>query len=233
MKDQSTVILVFSQQADQEVLRKQWTGPGTVSLKLLGKWNQKALRLAKNTKAPVLLSSDLIDHQGSFHEQISRAFDCVFALGYEKIICIGNDCPGLRTSTLATAIDMLESGSTVLGPDRRGGVYLIGIDKERWKMLEGAQIPWQKEGLFDHLYQMISGLGNIQVLDKLNDIHSTHEVRSSWLAGELTLNEMLQWQKIIVAYLNIRPLVFILRRSGTLLKTAATLRGPPMSIPSL
>lgn len=229
MKDQSTAILIFAQQSDQEVGRKKWIGPDRVSIRLIKEWNRKTLSIARKTGSPVLLSTDLIDHEGSFHDQINNAFNRAFDLGFENILCIGNDCPGLHSESLKTALTLLESGKTVLGPDHSGGVYLIGINRQIWKNLEVSQIPWQEHNLFDHLHQVVSQSSEVGLLEKLHDIHSAKAIRQSWLDRELSLSEMLDWQQFIRKNEQTVPSLFTENIPVRCLCYSRDLRGPPLA----
>jgi glycosyltransferase A (GT-A) superfamily protein (DUF2064 family) len=48
-------------------------------------------------------------------------------LGYDEIVAIGRDCPALRALDIERAFLELASRKLVLGPDHRGGCYLIAF----------------------------------------------------------------------------------------------------------
>ncbi len=63
-----------------------------------------------------------------FGERIENALGDLCARGYERVVVVGRDCPELTALEIATAFARLATGcSLVLGPDQRGGCYLIGI----------------------------------------------------------------------------------------------------------
>ncbi|GEM_PF-1000598 len=65
----------------------------------------------------------------SFGEKFTAAISDAFSLGYEEVVCVGNDCLELTASDLQTAFEKLFSHSLVLGDAKDGGVYLIGIQR--------------------------------------------------------------------------------------------------------
>jgi glycosyltransferase A (GT-A) superfamily protein (DUF2064 family) len=62
-----------------------------------------------------------------FRARFENAIETVARLGYDEIVAIGRDCPGLRASDVERAFAELKTRKLVLGPDHRGGCYLIGF----------------------------------------------------------------------------------------------------------
>lgn len=71
------------------------------------------------------------------------AFEHMFGMGYEKMLLIGTDCPGITTSILNEALIALSHKDVVFGPAQDGGYYLIGM-KTPWPVLFDG-IPWSRE----------------------------------------------------------------------------------------
>lgn len=63
----------------------------------------------------------------SFAEKLENAVEEIKDLGYEEIVIVGRDCPHLNETDIASAFDALQSRRLVLGPDHRGGCYLIAL----------------------------------------------------------------------------------------------------------
>ncbi len=143
-----TAVLLFALPDSIESSRK------TISPKSVSLW--RAMRALTRVKAhasglPLLHSHRLIDHRGTFGEQLSSALSVAFAQGYEQIICIGNDCPDLSVPDLRRAAAALADNKLPLGADQRGGVYLAGFRREQFDADAIAQLPWQTEHLADAL----------------------------------------------------------------------------------
>lgn len=64
-------------------------------------------------------------------DRMFRAFEEVFAMGYEECILIGTDVPELRTGDLMRAFEVLKTQDVVFGKTQDGGYYLVGMKKAR------------------------------------------------------------------------------------------------------
>ncbi len=63
----------------------------------------------------------------NFKTRLHHAVGTLVAAGYERIVIVGNDCPDLGRADIDEAFHRLEDHDAVLGPDHRGGNYLIGL----------------------------------------------------------------------------------------------------------
>lgn len=78
----------------------------------------------------------------SFGQRLENAIESLTTLGYEEIVIVGRDCPDLEPSDIRDAFALLEQYRLVLGPDHRGGCYLIGLHANDTSRLNGVQ--WQR-----------------------------------------------------------------------------------------
>jgi len=81
-------------------------------------------------------------HRQSGHDFASRlenAVEKIHALGYDAVVVIGRDCPSLRAMDIERAFVELASKKLVLGPDRRGGCYLIAFRSEDRALLRDVR----------------------------------------------------------------------------------------------
>ena len=62
-----------------------------------------------------------------FGARLENAIARINELGYDEVVVIGRDCPTLRPIDIEGAFGKLESRKLVLGPDHRGGCYLIAF----------------------------------------------------------------------------------------------------------
>ena len=90
----------------------------------------------------------------SFGERLANAFADVFALGFDRVVAVGIDTPGLRPSHLDAAFGSLERAPAVLGPDADGGVYLIGLARAE----PGAfsRVSWQTRDVLADLQRALA-----------------------------------------------------------------------------
>ncbi len=78
----------------------------------------------------------------NFAERFENALETIRSLGYEQIVAVGRDCPSLCARDISFAFEQLETHRIVLGPDHRGGCYLIAFRTEELHLLRG--IRWEK-----------------------------------------------------------------------------------------
>ena len=67
-----------------------------------------------------------------FGERFTNAIKDIFNQGYEYVITVGNDSPGLKTSHILKALRFLQHNKVVLGPSLDGGFYLLGLHKDQF-----------------------------------------------------------------------------------------------------
>lgn len=76
------------------------------------------------------LFQNRIQEGNDLGERMKNAFNSSFTAGYEKIVIIGTDCPGINKSILENAFIALNNLDIVIGPATDGGYYLLGMKKE-------------------------------------------------------------------------------------------------------
>lgn len=119
----------------------------------------------------------------SFAERLENAIESLAQLGYQEIVIVGRDCPELGQSDIFEAFALLRQHRLVLGPDHRGGCYLIGIHVNDQGKLHG--IRWQRNTDFR---QIVDRFGDQQVcrlcvkldLDSLSDVWLLTRSQSPW-----------------------------------------------------
>jgi hypothetical protein len=77
-----------------------------------------------------------------FTARLENAIERINELGYDEIVVIGRDCPTLRPIDIEQAFEKLESRKLVLGPDHRGGCYLIAFHLRDRDLLDG--VVWKR-----------------------------------------------------------------------------------------
>lgn len=181
----STAILIFTQEASKEASRKMLTPTKNkgvnrlVFTKLNHFVGQTATAAASNsTKLTVFYSNQLIsENKSNFGKQLSLAIQLVFEKGFEKVICIGNDCPALDKNRILEAAEKLQTTDAVIGPDNRGGVYLLGISQKDFKPEVFENLAWQNEEMLESYIEQFANQ-SILMLEALSDIHSFQELQT-------------------------------------------------------
>jgi uncharacterized protein len=114
-----------------------------------------------------------------FTERFGHAFQTIFDKGYDRVISIGSDCPAITPALLRKAAQELTANGIVLGPSTDGGVYLIGLSKERFEQIDFGSIDWKTDQVFAELSEHISEQGKAVCLPILSDIDSSQDLASA------------------------------------------------------
>lgn len=167
-----TAILLFARIAGEEVLCKpQWEQQGqTESGRVTDALLHHTVFVAKGSDIP-LVAIDSERHTGAnTGERLSNAMQEVFSAGYQRVICIGADCPSLTSADLTQAHDALRHHRVVVGPTAGGGAYLLGLHINSFDPETLAMLSWQTDELLSELvlysYRMGAGMGRLAMLEQ-------------------------------------------------------------------
>jgi hypothetical protein len=104
-----------------------------------------------------------------FAERLANAFADAEALGYEQVVVVPGDVPGLDAALLGEARRALDRVGVVLGPSPDGGVFLLGCAPSLARAFR--DVRWQSGAVFADLCAKASGLGlAVRVLRALDDV---------------------------------------------------------------
>jgi len=109
----------------------------------------------------------------SFGERLTNAIEELANLGYSEIVMVGRDCPDLEIADIHLAFDRLGDFRLVLGPDHRGGCYLIAIHAADRSEL--CSVIWQQDT--DRIQLQEIFLGETFILPVKHDIDSVADIR--------------------------------------------------------
>jgi len=141
----------------------------------------------------VLLVSDSEDadipQRGSgFEERFLNALTDVASLGFEHMVVIGSDTPGLSAQSLRTALH--SSTQICVGPASDGGFYLLGIRSKDIHRLKG--LPWQKKTLLKALLERLLSHTLLQTRNDVDDwldlfraLRQIPELKLAWCPSTL------------------------------------------------
>ncbi len=110
----------------------------------------------------------------SFAERLENAVEKIHELGYDKIVTIGRDCPTLCARDIERAFAELSSSKLVLGPDHRGGCYLIAFRSAERALLR--DVRWN-QNTDCALLSSRCGTSEIFLLPVKHDLDSWADVR--------------------------------------------------------
>jgi uncharacterized protein len=181
----STAILVFTQEASKEATRKMLApsknkGVNQLVFDKLNHFVERtaAAAVSKADNLKVFYSNQLIkSNNTSFGQQLSEAIQVVFEQGFEKVICIGNDCPALDENHILAAVKKLQTVDTVIGPDNRGGVYLLGLSNKSFNPEIFENLAWQSNKMLESFIEQYANEA-VLLLETLSDIHTFQELQT-------------------------------------------------------
>ena len=139
-------VLIFAEDAHVELARRAFPNAARPLLNLpaFGAELSHGIDVHLFTSGHGSIAHGLRVHRQAGHDfatRLENAIERINELGYDEIVVIGRDCPSLRPIDIEDAFGKLESRKLVLGPDHRGGCYLIAFrlcDRDllrdvRWK----------------------------------------------------------------------------------------------------
>ena len=136
----------------------------------------------------------------SFGERLENAIETLAQVGYQQIVIIGQDCPDLELVDIRRAFEFLEKHRLVLGPDHRGGCYLIGFHASDAPRLTG--VLWQQNTDFRQIRGRFAGDPVLQLPVKL-DLDTWQDV---WLLAR-SKNPLRTMARILLrSLLALRPI---------------------------
>lgn len=96
-------------------------------------------------KSMVPSAFELMPQEGDdLGERLSRAFEQLFSLGYERVVAIGADSPTLPPAYIKQSFELLAGAELVLGPSADGGYYLIGMKAFHPELFRGVAMGTEK-----------------------------------------------------------------------------------------
>ena len=172
--DQPTLrkaILVFAEQLGHDLAKRRLPRSLRALLEL------PALRVAPDLSADVHLFTsgplrainqpNVHLQQGTtFAEKLENAVEQIAGLGYEQLAIVGRDCPKLEEQDLVLAFRQLSNHQLVLGPDHRGGCYLIALRVRDRHLLRG--IRWNRDRDFAQLRSRSRAVATLAVKPDLD-----------------------------------------------------------------
>ncbi len=224
----NTAILFFSRTARNEADAKQFSlhKRGRNDIAIASTLIRGTRQLIKGCQLPVYHIDEHQQQGENFGERLANAIEFVFDNGFLNVLVVGNDCPSLNRSILHAAVNALETRNLVLGPDKRGGVYLIGINKSAFEKKSFIQNPWQTDELYTSL-KLSFVQEDIFLLPVLSDANNAHDLVGIY--RKLGANNLVK--QIIASFIASFDYVFNLFTAACYCYSMCTraLRGPPIA----
>lgn len=109
-----------------------------------------------------------------FAARFEHAIETLSAQGYDEIVAVGHDCPALSATDIEQAFVELNHKQLVLGPDHRGGCYLIAFRAADRALLRG--IRWQRNTDCAQLQRRCQS-AEVALLSIKHDVDSWADIR--------------------------------------------------------
>lgn len=112
----------------------------------------------------------LPQHGAGFGERITNAVTDTLALGYHRVVIVGNDCPTLSPGDIEAAFTGLAGGAAyAAAPARDGGAYLIGVAGDSFSPAAFGSLPWRTASLFAALLHLEGAVAVADVRDDFDE----------------------------------------------------------------
>lgn len=220
---EDTAILLFAQSPHTEATTKWIHLARTRGVALSQRLTTQALHTAHATGLPVYHCSESEQRGATFGERLDHCVAAILA-DHQSVIIIGNDCPGLDTTVLTAAARELTRNDVVLGPDRRGGVYLIGISRAAYDRVDLLDVEWQTRHVITDLIDNVRNA--YTVLQPLTDLNHRVDSTTCQKYGEISHQDYLE----LLALLTVSAPISTQQSDATSYQAApvADSRGPPV-----
>jgi hypothetical protein len=144
-------VLLFHDQDDQAGLPPEWAAP----------------------------AEHVVSQRGdTLGERMTAAFEFAFAAGYDRLMVVGSDIPGISTQTVRTAVEALDDCDVVIVPAVDGGYCLIGARNDSFNPALFRGIPWSTAKVLDMTSRVCTANSlSFTLLDPLQDIDTLEDLR--------------------------------------------------------
>ena len=221
-----TAVLLFTRTSAEEAQAKRFCRSRRKNEAIASGLIKRSHDLVQQAGLPLVVIDSARQQGSTFGERLQHAFAQAFAQGYEQIICLGNDTPGLTPATLRQAAEALEQQDYVFGQATDGGVYLMGMHRHTFQQLDFSAISWNTALVFEELCQQTAAAYTAVLTPILPDADTCGDVLA--LSAQRSLGSFADWLRNLLLYF--RP-YFIHYTSCTpqAVPAATSLRGPPLS----
>ncbi len=187
----------------------------------------KTIQVVESTGLPFFIIDKAKQQSDNFGENLADTIAFVFSKNYEVVIAIGNDCPQLSADTLLDAALKMKHHQMVVGPDRNGGIYLLGITANLFNRNTISAIPWQTKNVFTSLLKYKeTSLKQISVLDELSDFNKLSDY--NFLQKILrSINGFIALIATIISGIKLSGFAVYLSTYTSCFLSKKQLRGPP------
>lgn len=203
MKTDNTAVIFFSRTQDSESQRKIFDPSFRNNAKIASAIIERTLKTLRKTGFDIIYYNEHLQKADSFGENIIGAFQHGFDQGYNQLILVGNDCVELSPSEILYSADQLSQSGVVLGPDYRGGLYLIGLNYERFSesLSNLRKLPWQQQKLWKECLLAFSDFFQLRRLHDINNVDDLRQfIASDHSVFSIKIRTLLSQKESVTTY---------------------------------
>jgi uncharacterized protein len=221
----NTAILFFTRTLREELKSKSLLANARLKNRLTRDLIEKTRRTLRQTRLRYFeIDSD--NQVGKTpNERLDHAVKTIWDKGFSRVIVIGNDCPEMTERDLLQADMALDRASLVVGPDYRGGAYLIGFRREKYQTGCILELPWHTGQFCQKLLQ--SYPDDHHIIAPLNDINEEEDLRT--IFNRTVRNRLVRFLRTYFDQL-FGPIYSTVTIPGLSIKYLPVRRGPPVNI---
>ncbi|NAS31649.1 DUF2064 domain-containing protein [Flavobacteriaceae bacterium R38] len=183
-KTNRTAVLIFVLSEEEEQRKKPFLRNNTLYHQL----NNRVKKVVEKTGLDYFFFNE--DHHigVGFGERFSNAIETVYEKGYDTVITIGNDSPGLNANHILKTQEALQKDHFVMGPAYDGGFYLMGLHKTYFNKAKFQSFSWNTSKVSSQIVEYIKQLtGAILILNYLFDIDNVSDLKKVYKTLSLSL----------------------------------------------
>ena len=160
----NTAIVIFADSAIECSKHRKLLRNEEANLNLFKNLNRNTLRIARDASVPYFVFDEEVQQGRRYGERIANAIRTVYNQGFEKVVVIRSDCPGITVSLLEMAMVILQEKPMVVGPAQSGGIYLVGISRSIFNERTFGGLHWESNLL---RHDLVNYTSSSYVLPKL------------------------------------------------------------------
>ena len=180
---QDTGIILFSRSAKEEAKFKSLHRHDARNKIVLNKLREHSLKIVERSKIDYIIYDEKNQHGFQFSDKLTNAINEAFSK-YDKLIVLGADCPELAVSDIKRAALALQQSNQVLGLEKKGGAYLIGLQKSNWNPVLFERLAWTTKNLGEQLYDLLNSCSSVAILDTKSDINRSVDLLANFIQAE-------------------------------------------------
>lgn len=206
-----TAVLIFAESIDCQTKKKSLVQNPEDNYRLLNSLTQRSFRAAQKTGFDVIEFNEDLQKGSTFGSRLSNAIQYVFNRGYDKVIVIGSDCPDVQSKDIVQIDNQLDLDQMVFGPDYRGGVYAIGLNKESFEATQFKRLSWQTSELKKSLCEYAKCMqAPVFWLDHKADFNDKKDINEFWQYSRAIRSVLEGLYTSFIKLISTFPLLFLL-----------------------